>query len=1012
MLKKILFAAILLTGMVQARLYAGNGFDILQKAAGNIDIAPSLVMDRGWVRYPSYSDRAGWNALLGEYVPELIGEGEKFLGFEWIVIPEEDYLAYETRGDRYAMEDKHAANCEALSTLFIAELAQGQGRFLPDIVRGVDYFCGMKSWAVSCHLAKYQRCKCPLPDPNENILALFQGNTSQLLSWIYFYLHEAAEAAAPGVFPRLRECLQQRELDPYLQRDDFEWMGWHLRPGKKINNWNPWCNANALLCYMLLEDDRETLAKAVEKAIASLDLYIDALPTDGACDEGTTYWYKSTGHLLDCLECLEMVTGGRIRVWDDPLIRRLGEYILNADIGNDWQVNFADGGPSRKPIAWTVYRYGKASGNTRMVDFAVNSHKAHGCPMPSVDWTLFYQSLEGTLASLEMKSLEDREYSPAAFVTYPQTQTCFLRAGKSFLAVKGGNNNERHNHNDVGNCIYFHNGRPVFVDAGVGTYTKDTFGEGRWGNWFVQSGWHNIPSINGCDQPNGEEYAASGFSVSRLLRRVRVDIAGAYPDSAFVKSWKLSYRLKRDGSLVIAGKFSLSQASQANVLHFLVRGKPSVVEEGRIALADGLCLNYDPGQFEAAVEGKSLTGLGFNRRWGGSLYRISLTAKSLQKKGKYVLRAAPDRRESIPDIARSVAERAKAQFSLMDARLGDAEMPRTLYPDGSVKNCGLGSWNSGFFPGSLWLLYEMTGDVSIKALAEKQTAKMSNILDFPLSHDIGFQVNCSYGNAYRITGEERYLPLLRDAADALEGRFNPKVGATVSWSPGERGTYPVIIDNMMNLELLEYAATLFGDARLDSIAVVHAETTMKNHFRPDNSTWHLVDYDPSTGNVLRKVTVQGYSDDSAWSRGQAWALYGYTMMFRETGREEFLTQAEAVARMLLDRLPEDGIPYWDFDDPSVPDCLRDASAGAVMCSAFIELSTLTSDNYLKDMCLSVAETQIRTLASPEYLAAPGENGNFLLAHSVGNLPSDTEVDVPLTYADYYYIEALNRYLSL
>lgn len=1012
MLKKVLLAAIFLTSIVQARLYAGGSLNILQKAAENTDIASSLVLDRGWVCYPSYADRDGWSALLGEYVPKLIAKGEKFLGFKWIEISGEDYLAYEVRGDRYVMEDKHASNCEALSSLFIAELAQGQGRFLPDIIKGVEYFCRMKSWAVSCHLAKYQKSKSPLPDPSENILALFQGNLSQLLSWIYFYLKEPAEALNPGVFPRLRQALQERELDPYLQRDDFEWMGWHMRPGKKINNWNPWCNANALLCFMLLEDNRDILAKAVEKAIASLDLYINALPDDGACDEGTTYWYKSTGHLLDCLECLEMVTGGRIGVWDEPIIRRLGEYILNADIGNDWQVNFADGGPSRKPIAWTIYRYGRVSGNTRMTDFAVNCHKANGCPMPSVDWTLFYQSLEGTLASLEMKSLEGREYSPSAFVSYPETQTCFLRAGNSFLAVKGGNNNERHNHNDVGSCIYFHNARPVFIDAGVGTYTKDTFGEGRWGNWFVQSGWHNLPAINGCDQSHGEDFAASSFSAHRLRRGVSVDIAGAYPDSAFVKSWKLKYNLGKDGSLQLTEKFSLSKVTEPAVLHFLVRGRPSLKDAGIMELADGLVFSYDPELLEASVEEKSLSGLGFSSRWGGNLYRISLKAKSLQKKGKYVLRVALDGRDSIPDIARMVAERAKAQFSLMDARLGDAEMPRTLYPDGSVKNCGLGSWNSGFFPGSLWMLYELTGDVSVKALAEKQTAKMANILDFPLSHDIGFQVNCSYGNAYRITGEEHYLPLIREAAQALAGRFNPKVGATVSWKPGEKGAFPVIIDNMMNLELLEYASKLFADSTLDSIAVAHSETTRRNHFRPDFTSWHMVDYDPSTGGILRKVTVQGYSDDSAWARGQAWALYGYTMMYRETQRKEFLSQAEAVARMLLDKLPEDGIPYWDFDDPSCPDCFRDASAGAVMCSAFIELSTLTSDRYLHDLCLSEAEVQIRTLASDEYLAKVGENGNFLLAHSVGNLPSATEVDVPLTYADYYYLEALSRYLSL
>lgn len=192
----------------------------------------------------------------------------------------------------------------------------------------------------------------------------------------------------------------------------------------------------------------------------------------------------------------------------------------------------------------------------------------------------------------------------------------------------------------------------------------------------------------------------------------------------------------------------------------------------------------------------------------------------------------------------------------------------------------------------------------------------------------------------------------------------------------------------------------------------HYIGSTKNHFRPDYSSYHMLDYDPATGGVLRKKTVQGYADESAWARGQAWALYGYTMMYRETGREEFLHQAECIARLLLSRLPADGIPYWNFDDPDIPDTYRDASAAAVMCSAFIELSTLTKNRKLSKQCSAIAETQIRTLASPEYLAAPGENGGFLLKHSVGNLPGGSEIDTPLIYADYYFLETLNRYNAL
>ena len=967
----------------------------------------SLVVDQSWVPYPAYADREGWSSFLGEYQDILVAKGEKYLDFAWVTITTEDYMAYETRGDRHQMEDKQEANTDALSSLFIAELAEGKGRFLPDIGKGVSWFCNAPSWVLSAHLAKYQKSKSPVPDPDEVIMDLYSGNISQLLSWIHYYL---GGELGPELTGRLCAELHKRELDPFLQRDDYWWMGFVPRPGKVLNNWTPWCNQNALLCFMLLENDRETLARAVEKSMRSVNLWIESLQSDGACDEGPTYWYKSVGHLLDYLENLERVTGGKVSYWDDPFIQRLGEFIVNADIGDCWQVNFADGSPSRRPISYWIYRYGRASGNRRMMDFAANSYLRYGSNPEDVDWTLFYQGLEAVKAVREMKGLTPSEYIPAPFVCYPETDVCFIRSGKAFLAAKGGSNFERHNHNDVGTCIYFYDNKPVLVDAGVGTYTRDTFGEGRYRNWFIRSSWHNLPEINGCEQPFGEEFKAAASRAGN--RRFATDIAGAYPDSAGVKSWTVSYSLKRGGSLAIKEKFSLKAALKPSVLHFLVSDKPVLAENGSIELAGGLVMKYNPKVLTASIEEKSLEGLGFSDRWGKALYRINLTANEMPLKGTYKIRFIPPVQESIPQLTKRVANVASLQFALMDERLADNMVPRTLNGGGTtIKDSGIGSWISGFFSGSLWLLYDLTGDPSVMDIARKETAKLAPILSFPISHDIGFQVNCSYGNAYMATGEEQYLPLIEQGAAALAGRFNPKVGATLSWTAGERGVYPVIIDNMMNLELLEFAGKKFHCDSLLQIADIHAETTLKNHFRPDATTWHMLDYNPETGEILRRVTVQGYSDDSVWSRGQAWGLYGYTMMFRETGKEEYLAQAEKIARMLLSKLPADGIPWWDFSDPEIPFTYRDASAGAIMSSAFIELSTLTRDKALAKSCFAMAERQIRTLASPEYLAEPGTNGNFLLKHSVGNLPGGAEIDVPLTYADYYFLEALCRYRS-
>ena len=424
MFKRILVAIILLGGAFSAR--AGEERNILQKTLQNVDIAPSLVMNQGWVPYPVYSDRTGWNSLLGEFVPSIIEMGDKYLDFKWIEITDDDYLAYDRYGDRAVMENKLIENSCTLGRLLIAELAEGKGRYLNDITKGVEYFCNLRSWALSVHLAKFQKSMSPLPDPSENILALYQGNNSQLLSWIWYFLREEIEKIQPGLPARLKGLLQERALDPYLERDDFWWMGFDKTSKRKINNWNPWCNQNELLCFMLLEDDRDVLAQAVEKSMLSLDKYLNTIAGDGACDEGTTYWYKSTAYVMDYAKYMNMLTNGKVAFLHNDLVRGLGEYIVNADIGDNWQVNFADGTPSRRPISFTIYRYGDAVGNERMKAFATNIYKQYGADPLGADWTLFYQALENLLAVREMKNSAPVEYKPSDFVVYPDTKVCFI----------------------------------------------------------------------------------------------------------------------------------------------------------------------------------------------------------------------------------------------------------------------------------------------------------------------------------------------------------------------------------------------------------------------------------------------------------------------------------------------------------------------------------------------------------------------------------------------------------
>jgi unsaturated chondroitin disaccharide hydrolase len=317
-------------------------------------------------------------------------------------------------------------------------------------------------------------------------------------------------------------------------------------------------------------------------------------------------------------------------------------------------------------------------------------------------------------------------------------------------------------------------------------------------------------------------------------------------------------------------------------------------------------------------------------------------------------------------------------------------------------------WTSGFFGGNLWYMYELTGKEYWKDKAMLYTAPIEREKTNKGTHDLGFMIYCSFGNGYRLTGNEVYRDIIIEAARSLSSRYNSTVGSIRSWDFNrDRWMFPVIIDNMMNLELLFWATKTTGDSSFYHIAVRHADITLKHHFREDNSSYHVVDYDTLTGEVRNKHTHQGYSHESAWARGQAWGLYGYTLCYRETGKREYLEQAEKIAAFMLNHanLPEDLVPYWDYNAPNIPDAPRDVSAATIMCSALFELSHLVPEkhDYYNETAIKIFDNVWKN-----YRSAPSSNKGFLLDHSTGHLPGKHEVDVPLIYADYYFLEAILR----
>ncbi|MGY4539037.1 unsaturated chondroitin disaccharide hydrolase [Mucilaginibacter sp. UYNi724] len=331
--------------------------------------------------------------------------------------------------------------------------------------------------------------------------------------------------------------------------------------------------------------------------------------------------------------------------------------------------------------------------------------------------------------------------------------------------------------------------------------------------------------------------------------------------------------------------------------------------------------------------------------------------------------------------------------------------PRTL-ENGKLSLVSPKDWCSGFFAGNLWFLYEYTGDKFWKEQSEPFTAVLEQEKSNTGTHDLGFMVYNSVGKAYRLTNEQRYKDDIIRAAKSLITRFNPTIGCIKSWDHQKQWQFPVIIDNMMNLELLFEATRLSGDSSFYKVAVIHANTTLKNHFRADNSSYHVINYDQATGQVLNRQTAQGFADSSAWARGQAWGLYGYTMCYRETKNKVYLQQAEKIAKYIFSnpQMPADLVPYWDYDAAKLGNQPRDASAAAIAASALYELSTYSKN---AKVYKTTADKILNSLAT-KYQAQPDSARGFLLLHSTGHKPANSEIDVPIIYADYYYLEALLR----
>lgn len=617
----------------------------------NDKLADLILSIESYKPYPDVENRTAWEALPAPIQNRWIQEAESYLGYHWPTLPAVRYMDYVRNGNRTEYQHLYFERREVLAKLAIAECMENKGRFIDEIINGVWSICEESYWVVPAHKsASLLSQGDALPDVTDPIVDLFAAETSSLLAWTHYLLKAPIEAASRMVTKRIKLEVQRRILTPYLERDDFGWMG--FGPRKNVNNWNPWINSNMLASFLLLEDDADRRMEGIKKALRSLDVFMNIHHPDGGCDEGPGYWNRAGASLFDCLELLHSASRGAIDLYKEPLVQEIGRYIYRAHIHDQYYVNFADGDAKLNIEADVVYRYGRRIEDEKMMALGAqafhNESKVKRLSLLRAIPAIFNEEELAAAASNSASSspLVRDVWMPGIEFMTAREQEGSVRG--LFLAAKGGHNNESHNHNDVGHYIVYANGKPVLIDVGVEEYTSKTFSPRRYEIWTMQSAYHNLPTIHGVQQQAGKEFKATGaeYQASDELAQLSLDIASAYPEEAGISAWRRTYRLRRGEESVIevADDFKLSREAGTGelVLSLMAACKPELSVAGSIVLhnADGdqVLLEYDGDLFEASSERIAIEDLRVRRVWGEELFRIQLKSKAPASAGNWTMK--------------------------------------------------------------------------------------------------------------------------------------------------------------------------------------------------------------------------------------------------------------------------------------------------------------------------------------------------------------------------------------
>ncbi len=612
-------------------------------------VLPSVIIPKNeWRPFPAIEDRVAWQRIPEHQRKHYIEKAEQYLGREWPVLPATLFLEFVRTGNRSHFEKKQFERRTALSTLVLAEVFENKGRFMDDITNLIWAICEETYWGLPAHVG-VQKAGRGLPDMEEPTVDLFAAETGAMLSWIPYLLGEKLDEISPLTSRRIRYEVDRRILTPNLDRD-FSWMGF---PGRRVNNWNPWINSNWLACVLLQEQDSARRIKAIHKIMRSLDNFIDGYPDDGGCDEGPNYWGRAGGALFIALELFDKASDGAISLSQEPLIRKMGQYIYKVYVGNGYFLNFADASARPNPEPGLIYRYGKYIDDPLMMDFGsyLAAQRNYGEKIIMDSWGQFSRILPDLLTFDELDFKAKPPLLPDVWL--PQTQLMVARSKEGsteglYLAAKGGTNHESHNHNDVGSFMVYYDGLPVLIDVGVETYTAKTFSDRRYDIWTMQSAYHNLPLINGFQQKAGRRYEARDvkYSAKNASSSLTVDISKAYPDDADINYWQRTMMLHRNRDVTIVEKYDLKKVTGPLELQFMTIMQPDAATPGKVVLRGKkkygspveLKLTYDKSQFTAETEHIKVEDPRLLGSWPPDMYRILLKCKNPSERGKFTVR--------------------------------------------------------------------------------------------------------------------------------------------------------------------------------------------------------------------------------------------------------------------------------------------------------------------------------------------------------------------------------------